>query len=158
MIADPVGDTTRYRYYFHKAYETYEEAKALCQADGHELFMPKTRDMYNEAVKAVLQGVIEHEVSEHVNYVWLDLTDLAEEGAYVWGDQEPVGWAIWDKGQPENLNDVGIDCVSIFTYEEYVNPWRVSRCSMLGSYLCQKGKFVKYNAVFVTSSCGVSAV
>ena len=65
---------------------------------------------------------------------WIGLTDIAEEGFFVWVDGSSSTFRNWDRGQPDNYR-AEEDCATI--WDRTVNKWNDAPCSSLYYSLCK---------------------
>jgi hypothetical protein len=78
-------------------YTAYADAKAACAAENYTLPMPKSFPLQSN-----LQDCLKND-----EIVFLGLTDLANEGAFVWDDGTPLnttGYSKWFDSQPNDPN------------------------------------------------------
>ena len=74
---------------------------------------------------------------------WMGLTDLTEEGTWVWdvsNRQANAGFVSWAPGQPDDYYE-GEDCAQILSIDGGWNPglWSDVSCSHRIYALCEKG-------------------
>jgi len=69
--------------------------------------------------------------------IYIGLTDLSNEGVFVWGDGLPAseGWTNWQEGEPNNFDDE--DCARI-RYADGL--WNDKSCAQPGQVLCERRK------------------
>ncbi|MCA9560736.1 MAG: hypothetical protein KC583_19445, partial [Myxococcales bacterium] len=105
------------------------DARAWCAAYGADLIVIGSAAEGNWAIEQA-QQIRDEEY-------WIGLTDLAEEGVFVWVDGSPLGYRNWDRNEP---NDAGAgegteNCVH---YNTEQNPdWNDQGCGSAFGALCE---------------------
>ena len=66
---------------------------------------------------------------------WIGLNDLAEEGSFVWSDDEPLVYENWDPGEP-NDSDAGEDSVALSG--SIRGSWNDENDDQQHAYICAK--------------------
>ncbi|XP_035697815.1 uncharacterized protein LOC118430888, partial [Branchiostoma floridae] len=111
--------------------KNYTAARADCEADGGHLAIPS-----NPATNRYL---VDHITVKYPSglHVWFGLTDLAEEGTWVWADgtQLGSGWSNWAPEQPDNAAPGGENCGHWTADNEYM--WNDYECSKVTYYVCE---------------------
>lgn len=64
---------------------------------------------------------------------WIDLSDQATEGTFVWSTGEPLSYTNWASGEPSNSSG-NEDCVE-FRYS--VNEWNDANCGNARPFMCE---------------------
>ena len=104
----------------------FTEATAACHSMG--AFLPEPR---TEALQNVMKSDF------FPRYFWLGLTDVDNEGQFVWEtDKTPVSWTNWKTNEPSGRTDY--DCVRNVYQSTY---WQDFKCVWTYPYVCQKGKY-----------------
>ena len=123
---------------------TYSEVKQMCIDKGQELFTPKTREMYSESLTELFMRAS----FEHTVYVWMDLTDIDEEGTWAWGgsDGEAATWGAWSDDFGER-NSEDRNCVYFGITGQWkgrlLSGWKESDCELgYWGFICQTGKML----------------
>ncbi|XP_078615024.1 perlucin-like [Branchiostoma floridae x Branchiostoma japonicum] len=109
--------------------KTYAAARSACQAAGGHLVMPKDQ---------TTDDFLRNQLTMYPNGqdVWFGLTDLLQEGTFVWEDGTPLtGWSNWGPGEPSSGRGSAEDCVE--WRAEYGNKWNDRSCSVSTYYVCQ---------------------
>ncbi|XP_078615023.1 perlucin-like protein [Branchiostoma floridae x Branchiostoma japonicum] len=108
--------------------KTYAGARSACQAAGGHLAMPK-----DQATDDFLRNQMTRYPSDSV--VWFGLTDLVQEGTFVWEDGTPLtGWSNWYSGQPDDGSSAE-DCVEWRALYGY--RWNDLSCLSSLYYVCE---------------------
>jgi cysteine-rich repeat protein len=63
---------------------------------------------------------------------WIDLSDQAQEGSFVWSTSEPVAYTNWGSGEPNNSGNE--DCAE-FRY--FDNEWNDGACGSARPFICE---------------------
>ncbi|XP_035697842.1 perlucin-like protein [Branchiostoma floridae] len=107
--------------------KNYTDARSACQADGGHLAMPK-----DQATDAFLRNQLTRYPSGSI--VWFGLTDLLQEGTFVWEDGTPLtGWDNWNPGQPDDSGSAE-DCAHWYSSS---GKWNDRPCSVSQYYVCE---------------------
>ncbi|XP_078616211.1 perlucin-like protein [Branchiostoma floridae x Branchiostoma japonicum] len=114
-------------YSFSTEKKTQKDARSACQAAGGHLAMPKdqtTNDFLVNQLTRYPSG----------QRVWFGLTDLLQEGTWVWEDGTPlVDWNNWHPGE---RNDSGTeDCVEWSAGHSF--KWNDQSCTDILYYVCE---------------------
>jgi len=82
----------------------HHEAKALCQAEGHEMVMPETEEFYEAFMK---WDEVKGDADRTEFWMGISNRDSANETDYYWEYdlKKPVTWSIWEDGQPKPMED-----------------------------------------------------
>ncbi|CAH1256308.1 VCAN [Branchiostoma lanceolatum] len=108
---------------------SYRDAKDLCASHGAHLALPKDREA-NWLMMQMLRYVGRPDV-------WIGLTDVEEEGTFVWDDGEELGgFSDW-KGDEPNNRAGGSDCVRMI-WATKGKTWTDQPCSKYYSVICEK--------------------
>ncbi|XP_035696437.1 perlucin-like protein [Branchiostoma floridae] len=108
--------------------KTYADARSACQAAGGHLAMPKDQATNNFLVNQLTRY-------PSGSNVYFGLTDLAQEGTFVWEDGTPLtGWKNWSPGQPDDYRSVE-DCAH--WWGSYGYKWNDRSCSDSDYYVCE---------------------
>ena len=112
---------------------TYEEAVANCSQMNSRLYIGNT---------LVKFSVFWHVSLNYINdFTFLGLTDVAEEGKFVWDNGEPLtaeqGTYVWDNSQPDAHGDE--DCVEA-RHGEGWDPYGLNDigCWRRDYYICER--------------------
>ncbi|XP_066275437.1 uncharacterized protein [Branchiostoma lanceolatum] len=110
---------------------TYIEARALCEAFGAKIGMPKDQATHDFVVQ------YRNQFSSDVD-IWIGLNDMDIEGNFVWEDGTSLGsFNPWMPGQPNNIDEQ--DCVVIIKATNGdPNQWRDDDCSGSRRVICEK--------------------
>ena len=106
---------------------TQPEAQLTCQNYGYALATVKDETENNE-------------LSSYYNWIysaWIDLTDFADEGVFVWGDGSSPSFTNWGGGGviPENADE---DCVSVTgSANATTGIWWDRDCSTDNAFVCE---------------------
>jgi len=104
---------------------TFDTARKACLARGGKLAVLETR-AENERVMTMVAGLT-HDA------FWVDLTDRAEEGEWVWADKQSLDYDAWAKHQPDDHRKRE-DCA-------HINwnglQWNDVNCDARMRYLCE---------------------
>ncbi|XP_035696433.1 perlucin-like protein [Branchiostoma floridae] len=115
-------------YSFSTDTKTYAGARSACQAAGGHLAMPK-----DQATNDFLVNQLTRYPSDSV--VWFGLTDLVQEGTFLWEDGTPLtGWSNWYSGQPDDGSSAE-DCVE--WRARYGYRWNDLSCLISLYYVCE---------------------
>ncbi|XP_078615021.1 uncharacterized protein LOC144884061 isoform X1 [Branchiostoma floridae x Branchiostoma japonicum] len=108
--------------------KNYAGARSVCQAAGGHLAMPKDPATNNFLVNQLTRYPSD-------SNVYFGLTDLAQEGTFVWEDGTPLtGWSNWNPGQPDDYRSVE-DCAH--WWGSYGYKWNDRSCSDSDYYVCE---------------------
>ncbi|XP_078687050.1 uncharacterized protein LOC144919470 [Branchiostoma floridae x Branchiostoma belcheri] len=104
----------------------YSSAKATCSSDGGTLAMP--RDAATNTFLINLKNAVDNSA-----YFRFGLTDISQEGRWVWEDGRVLGgFSSWGSGEPNNL-DNNEDCAEYFSGNHVIatarNKWNDISCS-----------------------------
>ena len=100
----------------------FSQAKAICQSNGAILPEPRT-----EAMRTLMR-----QSPDFPDYFWLGLTDIANDGQYVWESDNSIASDIdWEDRYP--LEKESYDCVI-----RGPSGWFNEMCSWTSSIVCQK--------------------
>ncbi|KAK7492115.1 hypothetical protein BaRGS_00016589, partial [Batillaria attramentaria] len=103
-----------------------------CNAQGGILAEPKTADANN-----FLKNYIQTTISSYYWSRWLGITDVAQEGKWVYvSDGSEVVFTDWDAGEPNNGGNFGEDCA---TFNGHNSMWNDLSCTSYIRYICQYG-------------------
>ena len=120
------NDGTCYMYFFQAA--DWDTARTRCQLIGGDL--ARVDD-------AVRNGVLASFVPSAFPEAWLRGTDAQSEGLWTWGGTEPLTFANWRAGEPNNGGGNGAEnCMIIQSNQGGV--WDDRACSEQHSYLCER--------------------
>ncbi len=95
------ADAVRFKDGYYKAFEsrlTWHDASRECERMGGRLAVvdsPETNAFLTRLAVNAKLGV-----------VWLGASDESEEGQWKWEDDTPLKYSNWDKGQPNNVENV----------------------------------------------------
>ncbi|XP_035696435.1 perlucin-like protein [Branchiostoma floridae] len=107
--------------------KNYAGARSACQAAGGHLAMPK-----DQATNDILRNQLTRYPSG--SDAWFGLTDLAQEGTFVWEDGTPLtGWSNWYPGEPNG----GSAESCAHWHGSYGYKWNDRRCSHSQYYVCE---------------------
>lgn len=72
--------------------------------------------------------------------VWLGATDASQEGEFLWVTGEPVTFAVWDEGEPNNNGGSGVpeNCAMLINIGVRAGTWDDRRCDSLNAYACKR--------------------
>ena len=114
-----------HRYLICTLPRTYDEARAECQAQGSELAIINdlTENQWLHADATALRG----------QSYWIGLTDRAQEGSFVWFNNQPPTYTNWNPGEPNDAGG-GEDCAHIWS----TTPrWNDIPCGQTMGVLCE---------------------
>ncbi|XP_019638727.1 PREDICTED: collectin-10-like [Branchiostoma belcheri] len=120
----------------YKAYNLerdYSGARATCSSDGGTLAMP--RDAATNTFLINLKNAVDNSA-----YFWFGLTDISQEGRWVWEDGTALGgFSSWESGQPDNSDNE--DCGEYRpANHRFANKWNDMPCSTRRKFICQEGQ------------------
>ncbi|XP_020893695.1 C-type lectin lectoxin-Thr1 [Exaiptasia diaphana] len=114
-------------YKFVKEPADFREARQRCQkmSAGADLvfFVDKEEE---ETFDQYLQGI------GNISQFWIGLSDLAEEGTFVWSDGTNSSYTNWSNGEP-NDHDDNEDC----TLKTPESSWHDDKCEMKRPFACK---------------------
>ncbi|CAK8684714.1 hepatic lectin-like [Clavelina lepadiformis] len=95
-----------YQYRLFTSQQAWHASRRNCQRIGGDLAVVGMRDV-------ATRRKLFNEILRSTNRVWIGLTDLAEEGNWVWNDDKPANAenANWSDGEPNNFGNE--DCGAI---------------------------------------------
>ncbi|XP_035696423.1 collectin-11-like [Branchiostoma floridae] len=109
--------------------QNYVDARSACQAAGARLAMPKDQ--------ATNDFLLANQLTRYPSgsSAWFGLTDLAQEGTWVWEDGTPLtGWSYWYPGRPDDYQSAE-DCGE---WEAgYGYRWNDNPCYVSQYYVCE---------------------
>ncbi|XP_078700977.1 adhesion G-protein coupled receptor G7-like [Branchiostoma floridae x Branchiostoma belcheri] len=110
----------------------YFRARALCEAEGAKLVMPKDQETHDFIVR------YRNQFNPNID-LWIGLNDMKAEGNFVWEDGTPLGnLNRWLPGQPNNVGNMQHCGVLTSEYNLYPNQWRDGNCSFAWGVICEK--------------------
>uniref|UniRef100_A0A3B5A4G7 C-type lectin domain-containing protein n=1 Tax=Stegastes partitus TaxID=144197 RepID=A0A3B5A4G7_9TELE len=99
--------------------KNWEDSRRDCLQRGVDLVMPTTKEELAF-------------VARIHDRTWIGLSDMKQEGTWLWVDGSGVRTAFWRSGEPNNHGDE--DCVEIIKEHE---KWNDARCSKSESHSCK---------------------
>ncbi|XP_078695922.1 uncharacterized protein LOC144924510 isoform X2 [Branchiostoma floridae x Branchiostoma belcheri] len=115
---------------------TFNEAKAICRTEGGRLAVLK-----DQATDVFIRKRIRSLPHRRVLNYWIGLSDIQEEGTFVWSDGTELtasGYTHWSQGKPDNAEvERGEDCVEIRQDMNYT--WNDVECGEKRRFVCEKG-------------------
>jgi len=114
-----------HRYALCRERVRWNEAQAACQRIDMDLLV------LSSPVEAqwIFQEMFQLVGSDY----WLGLTDIQEEGRFVWVDGSPVGEGNWNRGEPNNAGDRE-DCAHVWWR---YGTWNDRPCNSDLAYVCE---------------------
>ncbi|XP_060593245.1 perlucin-like protein [Ruditapes philippinarum] len=117
-------------YHFSHDTEEWIGALAVCRELGGQLV---------EIEDAAEDNFIISEARRRQNSYWIGLSDIQEEGTWVWMNSKiplvPGDYTNWESGQPDNDDD-DENCVNL---EENFNMlWNDLACHTVQNYICER--------------------
>jgi hypothetical protein len=108
---------------------TYEEGKAKCQAEFGDI--ATIFDAHSNELVYISDG---GGGNANQNF-WIGLTDIAQEGTYVWEGGMPLNFTSWASGQPDD-GDAAQNCISM---SSTIGPvWLDNPCNItLDGVMCE---------------------
>ncbi|XP_051780736.1 hepatic lectin-like [Erpetoichthys calabaricus] len=82
-------------------------------------------------------------LNKHVNnsQAWIGLSDLKQEGTFLWVDETTPTRSYWTEGQPDDwkvINPTGEDCVHLRPWVHPLNTWHDIHCDISMQRICEK--------------------
>ncbi|XP_019619708.1 PREDICTED: collectin-10-like [Branchiostoma belcheri] len=105
--------------------KTYDEARQTCAADGGLLAMPRDN----------VTNTFIHNLGGGAGIRWIGLTDLGNEGQFVYEDGQNLassGYSNWHPGEPNDAHK-GEHCVMMFNS---MHGWNDAICSLARGFIC----------------------
>ncbi|XP_033753741.1 C-type lectin mannose-binding isoform-like [Pecten maximus] len=104
---------------------THADAQAACNVDGGHLIRVDTQ---------AKQDYIRHVLQTHASpYMFIEATDEATEGIFLWGDGRTVAYTDWFSTEPNN--EAGIENCIMLANSNY--EWYDTPCDALKTYICE---------------------
>ncbi|XP_078688578.1 polycystin family receptor for egg jelly-like isoform X2 [Branchiostoma floridae x Branchiostoma belcheri] len=120
--------------FLQSTFVNYTEARALCDAEGAKLAMPKDQATHDFIVE------LRNHFHTNIN-LWIGLNDIDVEGDFVWEDGTPLGnLTRWFPNQPNNVNRLQHCAVLTPETNPYPNQWRDDKCSNTWGVICEKAE------------------
>jgi hypothetical protein len=115
-------------YLFCGAPQAWSAARTTCTGVGYELVTvgDATED----------SGVYAEIAGRSWIDTWIGLTDSATEGSFAWVNGDPLAYAHWDSGEP-NDGGGGEDCGVIMTSTGRQTEWDDRPCGGARPYVCE---------------------
>jgi hypothetical protein len=123
----PVATYGGHLYLFCTATANWEDARDRCRAVSY--------DLAAIADAAENKWVFDTAGKLSSDPWWIGLNDRNREGTWVWSNGEPVVYAPWQSGQPNNYFNQ--DCVDIYRYGANAS-WGDSDCGEALRYVCER--------------------
>ncbi|XP_028713175.1 CD209 antigen-like protein C [Peromyscus leucopus] len=109
-------------YFFSTFQQNWKDSMFACEEVGAQLVVIKSHEE-----QSFLQRT-----SKKIGYVWMGLSDIKQEGKWVWLDNSPLKWSqYWARGEPNNVYDE--DCAEFSD-----NGWNDNICSLEKFWICKK--------------------
>ncbi|XP_078579734.1 lymphocyte antigen 75-like isoform X1 [Branchiostoma floridae x Branchiostoma japonicum] len=126
-----VGQTgTNYCYQINKPdqfnVKTWEEALANCQAKGADLVSVHSSDESNFLLT---------QMNDVFAQYWIGLNDKSVENGFTWTDGTPVGFTLWNDGEPNNAGS-GEHCVEMVV-SSGAAFWNDMDCGASRNWVCK---------------------
>ncbi|XP_078578923.1 uncharacterized protein LOC144863535 [Branchiostoma floridae x Branchiostoma japonicum] len=116
-----------FKFYTYK--RNYAGARSACRAVGASLAMPKDQATNNFLFNQLTT------YPTGSSFTWFGLTDLAQEGTFVWEDGTPLtGWSNWNPGNPDD-HQSDEDCAHWYIPNGY--KWNDRSCSISQYFVCE---------------------
>jgi hypothetical protein len=112
-------------YMFCPSGRVWTDARAACQAWGHELctFNDEAEERWvSDTAGSLVAGTW-----------WIGFHDTVVEGRWEWANGEPVTWTHWSAGEPNNAGGAE-DCMEI-RWSGYA--WNDNNCALVKPYVCE---------------------
>ncbi|CAH7283171.1 RGD1564571 [Phodopus roborovskii] len=109
-------------YFFSTFQLPWKDAVNACEEVGAQLVVIKSDEE---------QGFLK-QTSKKKGYAWMGLSDMKQEGQWLWVDGSPLKWRkYWAPKEPNNLVDE--DCADFSD-----NGWNDNLCSLEKLWICKK--------------------
>ncbi|KAK7102714.1 hypothetical protein V1264_020896 [Littorina saxatilis] len=116
-------------------YTTWDDAAHSCAPTATLVRIKDTSKM--DAVNGILVAI---GVKQTGKWYWVDATDNAQEGHFVWGDSTPLDPQLFQSGQPDNGTNAGRDppveenCVYLMSHNMQLADYP---CFYYNAYICE---------------------
>ncbi|XP_036022761.1 CD209 antigen-like protein C [Onychomys torridus] len=109
-------------YFFSTFQQNWKESVTACREVGAQLVVIKSHEE-----QSFLQ-----QTSQRTGNAWMGLSDIKQEGKWMWLDDTPLKWSqYWLKGEPNNM--LNEDCAEISS-----TGWNDNTCSLEKFWICKK--------------------
>ncbi|XP_003515255.1 CD209 antigen-like protein C isoform X1, partial [Cricetulus griseus] len=109
-------------YFFSTYQQAWKDSVTACKEIGAQLVVIKS-----DEEQSFLQ-----QTSKKKNYTWMGLSDLKQEGRWLWVDGSLLKWRkYWSPREPNNKGDE--DCAAFSD-----NGWTDNLCSLEQFWICKK--------------------
>ncbi|XP_040587523.1 CD209 antigen-like protein C [Mesocricetus auratus] len=109
-------------YFFSTFQQTWKDSVTACKEVGAQLVVIKS-----DEEQSFLQ-----QTSKKKGNTWMGLSDLKQEGTWLWVDGSPLKWGkYWSPREPNNLGNE--DCTGFSD-----NGWNDNLCSLEQFWICKK--------------------
>jgi len=124
------------KYIMSSTHAKWAKAKEMCENAGLILAKVRNAEENAEIVQAALYFLGERveEEWDQSNWFWIGANDMAEEGTYVWADDEAfdaeAAWINWRRPNPDNAEKkgtVGQDAISISKWGKWDDSYAEKR-------------------------------
>ena len=104
-------------------------AENACRLMGSDTHLASVTSLEQQhAVAHLAQG------QDQDHLVWIGLNDIAEEGSWVWSDDEPLEYSHWFPGAP--AGGVGANAAALYASDKV--PWLDNAETNVFPYICAK--------------------
>ena len=119
---------------YHSEPETWEGARAVCQAEGGDL-----ASIHNAEENALAHAAIDQ--AKHAAYhdgtdwpgTWIGLNDRSSEGSWVWSDGSPTDFIAFQEHEPNQGSNENCG----FYYFNFGTEWADVHCDQRIGFLCR---------------------
>ncbi|XP_005754942.1 hepatic lectin-like [Pundamilia nyererei] len=121
-------------YYFSTNKSSWTKSRDDCIAKGGDLVKIDSREEQEFLWKKVRRIMKDHE-----DKFWIGLTDLAEQGRWLWVDGSPLNESLsyWNYTEPDNWGED--DCVMMGEKSHgYLKSWSDTFCEVSRRSICEK--------------------
>ncbi|XP_038151965.1 C-type lectin domain family 4 member E-like [Cyprinodon tularosa] len=127
-------------YYFSTNESSWKEGRRLCKDLGGDLVKIDSRDE-----QMFIKEKLVHMMKNDEDKFWIGLTDLEEEGRWLWVDGSPLNTSLsfWTDGQPDNWSKNILkqaDCVRMGQIggADELKSWFDTSCDLHQKSICEK--------------------
>ncbi|MCB9569952.1 MAG: CotH kinase family protein [Myxococcales bacterium] len=103
----------------------FDQANTECKAKGGELV-----SIHDQATQ---DWLVQEAFAIASADWWIGLSDIQQEGTFVWSDGTPLDFTAWNEGEPNNSGNE--DCVNLPKWSGGL--WNDLKCSTVRPYICK---------------------